>query len=186
MDFKLFGRWLDYTQFTAMGDKEPLLVAGVAADYTEAGITRQFSHVADVQFDLPNSLSFYAAYLGRYTTSNAGAPGTNGGTRRPAFSPTPTIPPFGAGRLSDRESLRAICQVRVPPLQQHRIAQGIGHDTIQDMTLGFNYYLVGHRAKFSAAASYLPNGSPIANTQSDLLTNRHNEILIQAQFQLMI
>lgn len=187
VDFKFFGRWLDYTQFTAMGDKEPLLVAGLGADYTEAGVTRQFSHVADVQFDLPNSLSFYAAYLGRYTTSNAGAPGTNGAHTTPGVYPDTYDSTLRAqaGYLIDRH-FEPFARYEYLHFSNIELARGSAHDTIQDMTLGFNYYFVGHRAKISCAASYLPDGSPIANTQSDLLANRHNEVIIQAQFQLMI
>lgn len=187
VDFKLFGRWLDYTQFTAMGDKEPLLVAGVGADYTEAGITRQFYHVADVQFDLPNSLSFYAAYLGRYTTSNAGAPGTNGAHTTPGVYPDTYDSTLRAqvGYLISNH-FEPFARYEYLHFSNIELPHGSAHDTIQDMTLGFNYYFVGHRAKITAAASYLPDGSPIANTQSDLLANRRNEVIIQAQFQLMI
>ena len=60
------------------------------------------------------------------------------------------------------------------------------HDTLQDITVGFNHYFVGHRAKNSCAASYLPDGSRIANTQRDLLTKRKNEVIVQAHIQLMI
>lgn len=187
LDFKLFGRWLDYTQFTAMGDKDPLLVAGIGADYTEAGVTREFSHVADVQFDLPNSLSIYAAYLGRYTTSNDGAPGTNGAHTTPGVYPDTYDSTIRAqvGYLIGGH-FEPFARYEYLHFADIELARTAAHDTIQDMTLGFNYYLVGHRAKFSCAASYLPDGSPIANTQSDLLANRHNEVIIQAQFQLMI
>jgi hypothetical protein len=187
VDFKLFGRWLDYTQFTAMGDKEPLLVAGLGADYTEAGSTRQFSHVADVQFDLPDSLSVYAAYLGRYTTNNSGPPGTNGAQTTPGVYPDTydSTLRVQAGYLIAHH-LEPFARYEYLHFANIELAKGSAHDTIQDMTIGFNYYFVGHRAKISAAASYLPEGSPLANTQSDLLANRKNEVIIQAQFQLMI
>lgn len=187
VDFKFFGRWLDYTQFTALDDKEPLLVAGLGADYTEAGVTRQFSHVADVQFDLPNSLSFYAAYLGRYTTSNDGAPGTNGAHTTPGVYPDTYDSTLRAqvGYLIANH-FEPFARYEYLHFSNIELPHTAAHDTIQDMTVGFNYYFVGHRAKITAAASYLPDGSPIANTQCDLLANRHNEVIIQAQFQLMI
>lgn len=187
VDFKLFGRWLDYAQFTALGDKEPLLVVGVGADYTEAGSTRQFSHVADVQFDLPDSLSLYAAYLGRYTTNNSGPPGTNGAQTTPGVYPDTydSTLRVQAGYLIARH-FEPFARYEYLHFANIELAKGSAHDTIQDMTLGFNYYFVGHRAKISCAASYLPEGSPLASTQSDLLANHKNEVIIQAQFQLMI
>ena len=186
-EYKFFGDWKDYTQFTAMGDKHPLLVLGGGIDYTEAGRTDNFSHVIDVQFDTPDGLNVFGAYLGRYVTHNAGAPGTNGGT-------------IAAGRFPDTydQTLRIqggyLFANHVEPFARYEyihfsgleIARTSPHNVVQDITAGINYYFVGHRAKFSAAASYLPEGSPIANTQSDLLTNRKNEVLFQAQFQLMI
>ena len=36
-------------------------------------------HVVDAQFGIPNGLTLYGAYLGRYTRHNGGAIGTNGG-----------------------------------------------------------------------------------------------------------
>lgn len=187
VDFKFFGRWLDYTQFTAMGDKEPLLVAGVGADYTESGNTRQFSHVADVQFDLPDSLSFYAAYMGRYTTSNSGPPGTNGAQTTPGVYPDTydsTIRAQAGYLLAHH--FEPFARYEYLHFSNIELPKGSAHDTIQDLTLGFNYYFVGHRMKITGAASYLPDGSPFANTQSDLLAGRRNQVIIQAQFQLMI
>jgi hypothetical protein len=186
-EYKFFGDWKDYTQFTALGDKHPLLVLGGGIDYTEAGKTGNFSHVIDVQFDTPDGLNVYAAYLGRYVSHNAGTPGTNGAVTT-------------AGRFPDTydETLRLqagyLFAHHFEPFARYEyihfsgleIARTSPHNVLQDMTVGFNYYFVGHRAKFSAAASYLPDGSPIANTQSDLLSNRKNEVLFQAQFQLMI
>jgi hypothetical protein len=62
-----------------------------------------------------------------------------------------------------------------------------GSSTVPDITLGLNYYFYGHRAKISADASYLPNGSPIQSTIGDVLTShRGYEWIGQLQFQLMI
>lgn len=187
VDFKLFGRWTDYTQFTALDDKEPLLVVGAGADFTQAGITNQFSHVVDVQFDTPNALSVYAAYLGRYTTSNAGAPGTNGAHTTPGVYPDTydSTLRVQAGYLIGGH-LEPFGRYEYLHFSNIELAKGSRHDEIQDITAGFNYYFLGHRAKISCAASYLPDGSPIANTQSDLLVSGRNQVIVQAQFQLMI
>jgi hypothetical protein len=187
VDWKLFGQWIDYTQFTSLGDKAPLLVVGAGADLTGAGDTNQFSHVVDLQFDTPAGLAIYAAYLGRYATHNAGAPGTNGATAAKGVFPDTYdetlrvqaayligghFEPFG------RYEYLHFANIELPKSSRH--------DVIQDITVGANYYFFGHRAKISCAASYLPDGSPIANTQSDLLAGGRNQVIVQAQFQLMI
>ena len=187
VDFKFFGKWMDYTQFTSLDDKEPLLVAGLGADYTEAGSTRQFSHVGDIQFDTPNGLSLYAAYLGRYTTNNSGPPGSNGAQTTPGVYPDTydSTLRFQVGYLFGRH-FEPFARYEYLHFSNIELPRTAAHDTIQDITIGFNYYLVSHRMKISAAASYLPDGSPIANTQSDLLTSRRNQVIVQVQYQLMI
>jgi hypothetical protein len=186
-EYKLFGDWKDYTQFTSLDDKAPLLVLGGGVDYTEAGDTGDLLHVIDLQFDTPNGLNFYGAYLGRYTHRNGGAPGTNGSfTTKGRFPDTyDSTLRFQAGYLFGHH-FEPFARYEYLHFDGNELPKGFAHDTIQDLTLGFNYYFVSHRAKLSCAASYLPDGSPIANVQSDLLTNRKNEVLFQAQFQLMI
>ena len=186
-EFKFFGDWKDYSQFTSLGDKHPLLVLGGGADYTEAGDTGSLLHVVDLQFNLPDGINFYGAYLGRYTRRNGGAPGTNGGlTTKGRFPDTyDTTLRFQAGYLI-QQHLEPFARYEYIRFDGNELAKGFAHDVVQDLTAGVNYYFYGHRAKFTAAASYLPDGSPIANTQSDLLTNRKNEVIFQGQFQLMI
>ena len=188
-EFKLLGKWDDYAQFTALGNKQTLLVVGAGADYTEAGDTGALMHVVDVQFDVPNGLSLYAAYLGRYTRHNGGAIGTNGGTTGTAATHNTYDSTFRllAGYLIAQhwEPFARYEYIHVDPSE---IPSGYPHTVIHDITVGFNYYIFAHRAKFSAAASYLPNGSPVANTLGDLLVSPKggNELIIQAQFQLIL
>ncbi|HEX4053686.1 MAG TPA: hypothetical protein VHX86_05430 [Tepidisphaeraceae bacterium] len=64
---------------------------------------------------------------------------------------------------------------------------GGANSTVHDISLGCNYYFYGHRARFTGAASYLPNGSPVASSIRDPLTgHRGNELMLQVQFQLML
>jgi hypothetical protein len=186
-EFKFFGDWKDYTQFTSLDDKHPLLVLGGGADYTEAGDTGSLSHVIDLQFNMPNGLSFFGAYMGRYTHRNGGAPGTNGGFTTPGRFPDTydSTLRFQAAYLIDQH-LEPFARYEYIRFDGNELTKGFAHDVVQDITIGFNYYFVGHRMKISTAVSYLPDGSPIANTQSDLLTNRKNEIIFQAQVQLII
>jgi len=189
VEVKLTGKWDDYSQFTTLGNKQTLLVLGAGADYTEAGNTGALMHVVDAQFGIPNGLTLYGAFLGRYTHNNTGAIGTNGGATGAAATHDTydTTFRFLAGYLIAQhwEPFARYEYIHVDPSE---IPAGSPHTVIQDITVGFNYYIFSHRAKFSAAASYLPNGSPVANTLGDLLVtpNGGNEVIIQAQFQLIL
>lgn len=188
VEWKLTGDWRDYQQFTSLADRENLLVLGAGADYTEAGDTGALMHVADVQLDTTSGLALYAAYLGRYTRHNGGAPGTNGGllgTGATANTYDSTFRLMGAWLIDGR--IEPFARYEYLHFDGFELPTTAAHTVINDFTVGMNWYLEGHRAKFTAGASWLPNGSPITNVMSDLFANHGgNEVIIQAQFQLII
>jgi hypothetical protein len=60
-------------------------------------------------------------------------------------------------------------------------------NTVHDVTVGINYYLHGQAAKFTMDVSYLPNGTPVSDDSSGVLSNNgKNELLLRAQFQLLL
>ena len=59
-------------------------------------------------------------------------------------------------------------------------------DDVHVITAGFNYYVAGPSARFSLDVSYLPNGTPIADTGAGILANSHNEFVLRGQFQLVL
>src|SRR5256885_355990 len=63
-----------------------------------------------------------------------------------------------------------------------------GTDTnVHDLTAGVNYYMYGHGAKLTMDVSYLPNGTPVSDTGSDVLSdNGGKEFLARIQIQLLI
>jgi len=163
-------------------------VLGAGADYTEAGDAGALMHVVDAQLDTPGGLSLYAAYLGRYTRHNGGAAGTNGGLSGggPTANTYDSTFRVMAGYVIGRH-LEPFARYEYLHFSGFELPATAAHTVIHDVTIGFNYYLMGHRAKFSAAASYLPNGSPVANTLGDLLvTPGGSEVIVQAQFQLIL
>ena len=189
VEYKVFGNWKDYDHFSALNDKHPLLVLGGAVDYTETGSTGQLSHVGDVQFDLPSGLSLYAAYLGRYVKGNQALPNTNGGAT--------TAVSFGDTYDTTARLMAAYCiNNRFEPFVRYQYVQfdraelpaAATKASFHEFTLGGNYYFYGQRAKVTAEASYLPNGSPIDDTGSETLSNTSgaNQIIVTAQFQLII
>lgn len=185
-EYKLMGDWNDYNQFTGLNNKQPLLVLGAGVDYTEAGDTGGLTHVADIQYTLPNGLSLYAAYLGRYVRNNGGSPATNGGF-------TGSGPSFDTYDASVRVMMAYLIQEHWEPFARfewidfdsRELAAGTDN-VVYDATLGLNYYFYGHRAKLSAAATYLPNGSPVDSTIDDVLASHGgNEVIAQVQLQFI-
>jgi hypothetical protein len=58
---------------------------------------------------------------------------------------------------------------------------------IHEITVGVNYFLYGHNAKFTLDGTWLPNGTPVGDSGGDILTNNgDSELVIRVQFQLVI
>ena len=187
VEWKLFGDWDDYAQFTSLDNKHPLLVLGGGADYSEGGGTSGLTHVLDVQYNLPDGLSLYAAYLGRYVNNNGGPPTTNG---HPATAASPVADTYDA---TARFTCAYVFQKHFEPFFRYEylhfdpreFSAPTNYD-ISDITLGANYYFYGQRVKASFDASYLPQGAPFANTLGDVLTShRGHEVILQTQVQLI-
>lgn len=173
-EYKLFGRWKDYDQITAYGVKDPSLVVGVGADYTEAGHKNSLVHVVDAQFQTNHGISLYGAYLGRYTTHNT----------------TALVDTYDS---TLRGQVSWAVDSHWEPYARYEYLHFNGHEfatatrtTVHVVTAGVNYYLAGFGAKVSVDLSYLPNGSPIADDGFGILTNSsHNELVGRAQFQVV-
>jgi len=188
VEFKPMGDWKQYNGFTALGAKRPLLVFGAGADYTEAGDTQQLTHVADVQYDHPDGLMFYGAYLGRYVNHNGGPPGTNGGFTGTARTPDTydTTVRAEAGYLVAHH-FEPFVRYEYIHFDGAELPATSRHSVVHEVTTGFNYYFYGQRAKFTADMSYLPSGSPVSDDSSGVLTSgARNEVVVRAQFQLIL
>lgn len=176
VEYKLFGNWTDYDRITAYGVKTDTLVFGAGADYTEAGHTGTLTQVLDAQYQLANGLSFYGAYLGRYTARNTAAAGAD------TYDPTA------------RAQVSWALDRHWEPYARYEYIHFDGKEfpartqtNVNVITGGVNYYLFGFGAKFTLDVSYLPNGSPVADDAFGILTdNRRNEIVVRGQFQVVL
>jgi hypothetical protein len=187
-EYKFFGTWKEYEHLTPQGNKKELLVVGVAGDFTQAGDTGQFSHTVDVQYATPNSLSIYGAFIGRCTRHNQGLPGTNGGS----VAPGPTVNTYDwgvLGQIGFMVSPQLEPYVRYDYIKFDDAGLPVGSTTdTHEITAGVNYYLHGHAAKFTIDAIFLPNGSPVSDDGSGVLSTgrNQNEFLFRGQFQLLL
>ncbi len=176
VEYKLMGDWKDYEHFTAMGTKRDLFVLGAGADYTEVGHTGILTHVADAQYSMPGGLSLFGAFLGRYTARNAAAGDSD------TYDCTMR---FFASYLFNPK-LEGYAQYQYIHFDSATMPAGTDN-LVHDITVGVNYYLQGQSAKITLDASYLPNGSPVSDDGSGVLSNNgKNEVVIRAQFQLLL
>jgi len=189
IEYLVMGDWKNYDDYTAMGTKTNLLVIGGGVDYTEVGDTGYLTHTADAQFEMPNGFALYGALYGRYTKdAPAGVnkpdpvtgvtPVTNhqdlydwGAVAQASYLINPKFEVFGRyGFLS---------------LDSDGVPNGV-EDEVHEITVGMNYYLYGHNAKFTIDGGWLPNGAPYNNDGAGILASTDNEFYLRCQFQLAI
>lgn len=172
--------WTQYEQYTALGNKSDLLIAGVGADFSSGDTQSILFHSADIQWDpiaIPG-LSVYGEYIGQAVNGNNAAPNAYnyGFMAQAGYLLTQRWEAFG------RYDMTILDSNALPP--------GTVND-IEEITAGVNYYIKGHAAKFTADVSYLPNGTGgqsasglgILPTQS---TKNESEVVIRVQFQLLL
>ena len=175
-----FNPYTEYDkQFTALGDKQDILVAGAGTDFSQAGSNDVIFHTVDLQYDTSCGISAYAAYLGSYRDLHANQgvkPGyyyDPGFLVQVAYLVTPKIEPF------------ARYDYTYLPLNSSSPTLFTGE--VQEITLGANYYLYRQNVKFTLDASWLPNGAPAdADALGILKDSGHNEAILRLQFQLAL
>jgi hypothetical protein len=189
VEYKVMGKWSDYNQLTALGDKEELLVFGLGLDNSQAGADNQFSHTLDAQYGNPQGLFFYGSYFGRYTSDNKGIP--NGSPTSTSFG-TPGTPGKDTYEYSLLGQAAYLYDQKWEPYVRYEYLylQGTpagSENSVNEVSLGLNYYFHGHNAKLTGQAMYLPNGIPVNDDSNDvLISNNHQEFVFLAQFQLLL
>jgi hypothetical protein len=186
VEYFVMGAQKDYDDFEAFNTRQDLLVVGGALDWTEAGNTDFFLQTVDAQYENRNGLGLYGAFYGRYT-QNAPA-GVN--PAPPAVAPTDKDL-YDWGFIAQGGYL---IQQRWEPFARYSFidfdSDGLGdgvENQVHEITVGLNYFVYGHNAKFTLDATWLPNGSPVADDGAGILSNDGNsEFILRAQFQLVI
>jgi outer membrane murein-binding lipoprotein Lpp len=189
VQYKFFGNWKDYEDFTATTLTGPdLLVAGAAVDYSEAGDFDQVMMTADVQYKT-GPIALYGAYLVR-NLRNGGVGGAGGVNPSPATAGTGNFYDYGfLGKAGYALSKRweVFAQYSYIQFDSGEFAAGTESST-HEITCGVNYYLKGHSAKLTFDATWLPDGTPVANDGGGILAqpNSENEFVVRGQFQLLL
>ncbi|MCY2952341.1 MAG: porin [Planctomycetota bacterium] len=178
VEYKAFGNWKSYDDFTALGNKEDLLVFGLAGDWTQNGDTNAILHTADVQWENASGLALYGAFLGRAVQNGL----TPGGAVEDFYD-------WGAmaqaAYLIDQK-WEVFARYDYTTLDDAALASDV-QGKVHEITAGVNYYMHGQAAKFTLDVTWLPNGAPKDDTGADILKNNDkDELMLRAQFQLLI
>jgi hypothetical protein len=185
------GNWKQYDDFTAMGNEGTggLLVVGAGATYTENGETTgggdTLLYTIDVQYEV-GPLGLYAAYIGAYSE-----PGIDPDPDDDTIDAAAGIHDMGflaqAGYLVSKKC-ELFGRYDVVFLDDARFNPAADtDDNFHELTVGMNYYIKGHAAKFTIDGSWLPNGSPSAQDGIGILqSGDDDQFLLRTQFQLLI
>lgn len=189
VEYKFAGDWKNYEDFTALKTKTDLLVIGGGADVEFADNLTAYLHTVDVQWESAavRGLAAYAGYYGvlrDFRTVAAGIennPYDWGLVAQVSYLLDDQWEVFGrysyvgldSGAPTGTGTLGAAARIS---------------DQLHEITVGANYYLKGHSAKFTVDAVYLPNGSPLDLSSDGILAepNDQSQFLIRAQFQLLL
>lgn len=163
-----------YDDFTALGNDKDLLVFGAAGDITQAGSDSVWLHTLDAQWENTRGVGLYAAYVGRIieTSDNDSYDWGIQAQGNYLFAP-----PRWEG-FARYEFIHLDDEVN--------FVSGESEDSFHVFTLGVNYYIHRHYAKFTIDASYLPNGAPSDQPTLGILGADDSEFLLRGQFQLIL
>jgi outer membrane murein-binding lipoprotein Lpp len=182
IEWKAFGKWGEYDDFTTLGNDQDLLVFGGGVDLTQAGTTNVLLHTADVQYEV-GRLGLFAAYYGRYTDDAAVGTGGAAATRANLYDYGGIVQ---AAYLLPDDHWEPFVRADYIHFDGEGLAAG-SENEVYEFTVGANYYLRGHSAKVTVDFTWLPNGTPVADNGADVLANDgRNEYLLRAQFQLLL
>jgi hypothetical protein len=184
-EFQLIGsKFKGYEDYTARGNKDPLLVFGAGVDFTQTGDSDLLTYTADAQFENAKGLGLFAAVLGRYQTEfNAGT------TAAPDFGDVNDIGVVvQAGQIIGKwakAEWELFARYDVTVLDDERVSDAFDND-IHEITFGTNAYFQGHSLKGTLDVTYLPNGSAVASDGNGVLQSTDSQFVLRAQFQLLI
>ncbi|MGD1278754.1 MAG: porin [Tepidisphaeraceae bacterium] len=185
VEYKLMGdqvAWDEYKQFTAMDAKSDALIVGGGVDWTQAGSNDGLWYTVDAQYDNPNGLSAYAAFLGMFAHSPKGIT---------ELLPSGDYSNCGflvqAGYMINRQWEPFVRYDYTSLKGEFGNAFYGSEHSVHELTAGVNYYFYGQRARVTLDGTYLPNGSPVdADGLGDLTDNGHAQFIARLQLQLLI
>ena len=191
-EFKLMGNWKDYGQVGGVEIKDPLMVVGVGADYSERGHAGQTVMVVDGTYAQPNGINLYGAFVDRYTNHNFGI-ASQTGTGASFGTPAASVANHATNEYSVLGEVGYVFNNSVEPFARYEYMRLQGTPTgsqnyVHVITAGANFFFQGNRLKLTPEVIYVPRGIPIDDGASDTFTSNKNrgEIIGEIQLQLLI
>jgi hypothetical protein len=173
VEYKAFGNWRSYDAFTAMDNKEDLLVIGGGLDFTEAGGTQAIVHTVDVQWENAAGLHVYGAFYGLSVDNGASTYDWGAMAQVGYLIPDTQYEVFGRYSYLD--------------LDEDRGGVLLIEDKYHEITVGVTRYFNGHNSKLTVDLNYLFNGSPSTQTGLGYVASPDDDqIVFRAQYQLLI
>jgi hypothetical protein len=172
----LQGDWKAYDDFSAMNNRRSLLAVGGGFDWTQAGDTNVFYHTVDVQWENTAGLGVYGAYVGRWVDL--------GGADDDSVCDFGILGQVGYLFNRDWEAFGRFSWV----MMDDEFLAPDAEDNVLELTIGVNYFIRGHNAKFTIDGTWLPNGSPENQTGIGVVgqPDDNDQFILRTQFQLMI
>jgi hypothetical protein len=181
VEYFVFGTPRQYEDYSALGNKDDLLVVGAGADWTQGGGNDALFHAVDIQYENASGLGLFGEYMGL--------------SRDIASGSATTVP---VGNYYDFGFLAQIGYVFAPKWEVFGRADWVQldsnsfasnrattNDQVYEFTVGVNYYLYKHNAKITVDLNYLPNGSPDLPGLGYLATD-DNSFVLRTQLQLAL
>lgn len=169
VQYKVFGDWKSYGDFTAMGNKKDLLVFAAGADWTENGDSNIIRHALEAQYET-GPIGVFGAFIGRYNDH---------GSSEDTWDWAVLVQ--GSYLLNKQWELFArydMLEVDGRPDESE--------STFHEITLGVNYYIYKH-TKVTLDFLWLPSGAPSNMDSIGILANDGEaEYVVRAQFQLLL
>jgi hypothetical protein len=182
VEYKFMGDWRSYSDFTAKGTTQNLLVVGAGGDWSQGGDGNSLIGTVDAQYETAGGIGAYGAVLVRNRDAQLNAAGVDatdwGALVQLSYLLNPSWEIFGRWDGIWYEN---------------GIAAAGGEDVFHELTGGATYYMgkngsFGHRAKITLDLNWLPNGAPGAFTGQGYIgdSGGEDEITLRGQFQLLI
>jgi hypothetical protein len=174
-EYKVYGDWDAYSDFTAMKTKNDLLVVGGGFDWSQGGDGDVYRFTADAQWENPGGWGVYGAV--NYTLAK--------GDIGEAFLDKAFGGLAQVGYLLPGEDLRnyeAFGRLSAVKLDE----EVNGDDFFWEATVGLNRYFSGHNAKLTVDLNWLPEGTPVGASGLGYNNNTDEQIVLRTQFQLAL
>jgi len=185
-ELQLMGdKFKGYDDYTALGNKESLLVFGAGIDFSQNGDGDLLTYTADAQWENAKGTSLFAAVLGRYQTElNVGS------TATPNFESGNDIGfVVQAGQVVGKwakADWELFARYDYISFFDERITNDAFDDELHEITVGTNAYWQKHALKGTVDFSYLPNGSFFASDGNGVVQSTNSQFVLRAQLQLTI